>query len=205
MISILDKLNLRPQERRLVMVAVVVLFVVINFWLVFPHFSDWKSMHTRLDTAKSTAVRFEAEVAKTADYKAKLETLWSDGSFVVPDEQSLALVQTIQTEAATANVAIQRLTPAGGGPIPNNPFFEEQRVTVNIIAGEGELVEFLKKLGSGNSLIRVRDLELKPDAGVYKLVASLTIVGNYQKKPPAKPATPVKSGGTNKTENPKKS
>ena len=36
----LDRLNLRPFEKRLVVVVAAVLFVVLNAWFVFPHFSD---------------------------------------------------------------------------------------------------------------------------------------------------------------------
>lgn len=186
MTSVFDKLGLRPQERRLVMVTVIVIFAVLNFWLVFPHFGEWKELRARLTAAQDTAAKYQAEIAKIPQYDTKLKTLQSEGSFVLQDEQSLALVQTIQTEAAAAQVFIQRVTPAGGGPIPNNPFFEEQRVTISATADDAQLVAFLKNLGSGNSLIRVRDMDLKPDQGQHQLMAGLTIVGNYQKKPTAR-------------------
>lgn len=193
--TLFDKLNLRPQERRLVMVAGVVLFVVLNVWLVIPHFNEWKSVNAKLKVARETAEKYAAESGKTQHYEAELGKLQEEASlFIVPDDQSLSLVQTIQTEAASANVFVQRLSPAGGGAIPNNPFFEEQRVTLSTVAGEPELVNFLKRLGTGTSLIRVRDLDLKPDPSGMKLSASLTIVGNYPKKPGAKTAAPASSG-----------
>ena len=40
MTSYLDRLNLRPFEKRLVVGVGAVLFVVLNAWFVFPHFSD---------------------------------------------------------------------------------------------------------------------------------------------------------------------
>ena len=36
--SYLDKLNLRPQERRLLVLVGLIVFVVLNFWFVRPHF-----------------------------------------------------------------------------------------------------------------------------------------------------------------------
>ena len=39
--SIFDKLNLRPQERRLVVIVGMVLFVLINWWFVWPFFGEW--------------------------------------------------------------------------------------------------------------------------------------------------------------------
>ena len=41
MTTLLDRLNLRPQERRLVVMAAAVLFLVLQFWLVWPHFKEW--------------------------------------------------------------------------------------------------------------------------------------------------------------------
>jgi hypothetical protein len=208
MTSIFDKLNLRPQERRLVMVAMVVTFVVLNLWLVLPHFNEWRQMLARLAEARNKAVRFDAEIKKTEEYKKQLATLQSEASYVVADQRDLALVETINTEAAKARVSLQRVTPMGGGPIPDNPFFEEQRVAVNGIATDEELVNFLKALGSGNSLIRVRDLDLKVDASGQKLLATLTIVGNYQKKPVERPVVPPRGGAaqndTRSTATPKK-
>ena len=40
MTSYLDRLNLRPFEKRLVVGVGAVLFVVLNAWFVVPHFSD---------------------------------------------------------------------------------------------------------------------------------------------------------------------
>jgi hypothetical protein len=53
-------------------------------------------------------------------------------------------------------------------------------------------VDFLYKLGSGASMIRVRDLELQPDAPHQHLNGNIRLVASYQKNPAAgnlKPAT----------------
>ena len=47
MTSPLDRLNLRPFEKRLVVVVAVVVFLVINAWIVFPHFSDLGKVQQR--------------------------------------------------------------------------------------------------------------------------------------------------------------
>ena len=39
--SIFDKLNLRPQERRLVVIVGLIIFVLLNMWFVWPYFDDW--------------------------------------------------------------------------------------------------------------------------------------------------------------------
>src|SRR5690606_38310506 len=82
-----------------------------------------------------------------------------------------------------------------------NEFFEEQSITIGVNTGEPELVDFLLKMGSGSSMIRVRDLNLKPaDQNRYRLQGTITLSANYQKKPvgraaaspAAKPAAPLK-------------
>jgi Tfp pilus assembly protein PilO len=190
-----DQLNLRPQERRLVMLAMVVLFGVINLWLVFPRFNDWRELRQKLIAATETYERRAAEAAKLPEYKAKLEQLQSEGQFIPPEDQSASLMEIISREAAVANISLTKIAPGGGGPIPNNPFFEEQRVTLNGIAAEADLVNFLRNLGNHPALLRVRDMTLKPDASGTKLAVDLTIAGNYPKKagPRPKPGfrTPV--------------
>lgn len=193
MITVFNKLNLRPVERRLVVVALLVLFIAINFYMVVPRFGDWKVLKNKIKEAQMNAARFAAETNNLPAYIAKLEELQSEGDFVPMQEAGLSLVQTVLAKAAEANLLVQRQTPAGGGDVPNNPFFTEQRVTIHFTSGEKELVDFLIKLGSDKSLIRVRDMDIKPDPQQYKLVGSVTIIGRYQKKPIAKSVTPKKT------------
>ena len=46
-------------------------------------------------------------------------------------------------------------------------------------------MDFLYKLGSGASMIRVRDLELQPDPPHQRLSANIRLVASYQKNPTA--------------------
>ena len=55
---------------------------------------------------------------------------------------------------------------------------------INVIADDEQLVDFLYKLGSGASMIRVRDLELQPD----------TAAPASQRQHPAGRQLPEKSG-----------
>jgi len=75
----------------------------------------------------------------------------------------------------------------------NDAFFVEQVQNINVVATEAQLVDFLYKLGSGSSMIRVRDLELQPDVPRQHLNANIRLVASYQKNraaaAPAKPST----------------
>src|SRR5207245_1679588 len=57
---------------------------------------------------------------------------------------------------------------------------------------------FLYDLGSGDSMIRVRDLDLRPGATGTNLSASITLVASYQRATTIKPAA-APSARTNAT------
>jgi len=65
----------------------------------------------------------------------------------------------------------------------NDVFFIEQWQNINVLATEEQLVDFLYKLGSSASMIRVRDLELQPDQPRQHLVANIKLAASYQKNP----------------------
>jgi hypothetical protein len=68
-----------------------------------------------------------------------------------------------------------------------NDFFEEQSIRIDINTGEKELVDFLLNIGAGSSMIRVRDMDLRPaDQNRYRLQGSVTLSANYQKKQPTR-------------------
>lgn len=192
MISIFNKLNLRPIERRLVVGAGLVLFVALNFYFVTPRFNDWKEYQKKIREAEKNLRDFSKETNNLSVYLARLEELQNSGEAIPTEEAALSLAQTVLAKAAEANLIVQRQTPGGGGDVPNNPFFTEQRITINFIAGEKELVDFLIKLGSDKSLVRVKDMDIKPDPQNYKLVGSITIIGRYQKKSVVKNVLPKK-------------
>ena len=67
----------------------------------------------------------------------------------------------------------------------NDAFFVEQIQNINVTATDDELVDFLYKLGSDVSMIRVLDLELQPDPSRQKLNANIKLVASYQRSAPA--------------------
>ena len=70
---------------------------------------------------------------------------------------------------------------------PTNSFFEESGLSVQMQqVEEKDLVLFLYNLGSGNSNIRVKELELNPHNTGTRLVCKALLIASYQKAPPAK-------------------
>jgi Tfp pilus assembly protein PilO len=188
----LERLNLRPQERRLVVAVAVVFFVVLNLWFVRPHLHDWSQANADLEKAKATLATFERETkpAKIAENQTRLKELEGQGSAVAPSEQSLDLIRSIQTQAAQSGVAINANTEVQTSTSARtNAFFEEKARLINVVTGEKELVDFLVSLASTNSMIRVRSMNLRPDSSQMRLQGTITLVASYQRSQPKKAAT----------------
>src|SRR5919109_1536553 len=88
MTTFLDKLNLRPQERRLVVGGAAVLFVVLQFWLVWPRFKDWAQVKGGLDQAKRTLAQYRSEIARTNEYRLKLDQLEREGISALTEDKA---------------------------------------------------------------------------------------------------------------------
>ncbi|MGD0252304.1 MAG: hypothetical protein ABSC01_06360 [Verrucomicrobiota bacterium] len=176
-------LQLRPLERRLAVGGFVALIVVLNWWFVWPYFSDWSILRGRLDDAQKKLKLYQATVAQIPDYQAKVKTFESQGEFVAPGDQAINFTRAIQSQSSASGVAIvntsRQLTRT------NDAFFVEQIQNINVTAADEQLVDFLYKLGSGASMIRVRDLELQPDSAHQHLTANIKLVASYQKNPTA--------------------
>lgn len=185
--------NLRPFERRVVVVVGAMLFVVLNLWFVIPHFSDWSAAQARMAEAREKLARYENEIAQTNTYARQVRALEGEGLSVPPEEQALHFGNAIQSQAGASRVQIGSTTKISER---TNQFFLERSQTLTVQAREAELVDFLYNLGAGNSLIRVRDLSLRPDPPRQALQANIKLVASYQKKPAKAPAPAGKSTTT---------
>lgn len=183
-------LQLRPLERRLAVGVLVILFLVLNAVFIYPHFSDWGRLQIRRKIANEKLKLYQAGIAQAPAYEAQIKTLQSQGDLVAAGDMSVNMLRTIQNQSAQSGVGIvntsRQITHT------NDAFFVEQVQNINVIADDKQLVDFLFKLGSGASMIRVRDLELQPDTPKLHLNANIRLVASYQKNPAAdnlKPAT----------------
>jgi Tfp pilus assembly protein PilO len=185
-----DRLNLRPQERRLVVVVGLVVFVLLNFWFVWPYFDDWSQVGASMQKNRDTLARYQAEIARRPAYEKKRVELESTGSQMLSNE--LELQRLVQSQAAAAGLNItstdprQRMTGSR-----TNQFFQEQALSIQFNSGGKELVDFLVGIASGNSMVRVREMNVKPDPSQTRLVGNVVFIGNYQ----ARPATNAPASG----------
>src|SRR5438309_12094986 len=99
-----------------------------------------------------------------------------------PHDQVIHFQNAIQSQAAQSSIQILNTVKPR---TETNQFFIEQIQNITVQSKEPQLVDFMFKLGEGNSLIRVRDLTLHADPSHTLLQAGVKLVVSYQKKPTA--------------------
>jgi hypothetical protein len=175
--------QLRPLERRMVVGVAVMLVIVLNWAFVWPHFSDWGRYRDRFESAQVKLKHYQDAVAEIPALQIKLKAYESEGEFVALEDQGVSFIRTIQMQSAQSGVQLQNTSRTMTST--NDLFFVEQVQNINVLAEEKNLVDFLYKLGSGSSMIRVRDLTLQPDPPRQRLTAEIRLVASYQKNPTA--------------------
>ncbi len=166
-------------ERRLVMFVAVGLVIALNWVFIWPHFSDWGNYQGRLNAANFKLGTYKTAVAQTPQLQIQLKKYETEGEVVAPEDQGVNFMRTIQTQSAESGVQLQNASRTITKT--NDVFFIEQVQNINVLAEEKNLVDFLYKLGSGSSMVRVRDLTMQPDPPRQRLSADIRLVASYQK------------------------
>jgi hypothetical protein len=191
--NLFDKLNLRPQERRLVVIVGIVVFVVLNFWLVIPMFGEYGRTEQRIRDTSKKLNEYKQEIQKRSGYSNELSVLERQGGYVPTEEAGLRLSQEVSSQAALSGVYTTGVTPVQrqGTGGKTNAFFDEAAVSVNFSAtGEKELIDFLYRLADKELLIRAKSMQIGSDPSQMRLQGNMTLVKSYQRRPPPKaPAT----------------
>jgi hypothetical protein len=183
---------LKPQERRFFIVVGAIVFLVFNYFEVWPYFGDLRRQKDKMRTAQGTLLTYRTECARTNGYVAVIKRLTESEPDVQAEDQAVHFDSAYRDHAIANKVVI---ISSSRPSISTNQFFINHEVGVNAQAKEEDLVNFLYKLGSGGSMIRVKAVSLHPDPSHQQLAAGLTIVASYKRTKPgpvpvAKPATP---------------
>jgi len=194
--SFLDQLNLTPQERRIVVGIAVVVFVVLNLLLVWPHFGDLARVRHDLDDTRKTMMQWNQKIAMdvepTNGIKTKLMKLQSQqGGGIV--NQQVQLQKSVYDQAMKTGVNISEYRPVTSTGSSSNEFYEEQSLKITFECQETQLINFLFNVGNDPAMIRVRELNLRTaDANRYALRGDAFLSANYAKQP-SKPAPVTKT------------
>lgn len=189
--NLFDQLQLKPHERRLVVLGALVLFVVLNLWFIWPHYGDLAQIRAQISRNQTDLQTYQAECVRTNHYLTLLQDLERNGAGVLDEDKDIKLLSTIQTQIRNCGVNEASVTPAPrssqGG---TNEFFEQRALSITLQPNAPEpLIQFLISLATNEVVLRVKDLDLKPDGTKTKLSGSLRVVASFQRKALA-PAAP---------------
>lgn len=185
--------QLKPQERRWLIAIGCVVFITLNYFMVWPKFKDWTANSNRIAAAKDKLAKYSAEIARKDDYQRRIASLDVENNTISPDDQAVHFENTFRDHALENGVSIQSVSRPS---TRTDDFTMEQQATLQVLTGEKNLVNFLYSLGSGGSLMRVKSMSLRPaDNNRYQLHADLTIAESYLRTTPGAPVknpTPAK-------------
>ena len=106
MTSYLDRLNLRPFEKRLVVGVGAVLFVVLNLVFVVPHFSDLSDAQRRRLEALDKLKNWQGEIDQAHKYQEGIRKFIAEGQDVAAEDQVNQFARAIQNQQAASGVGI---------------------------------------------------------------------------------------------------
>jgi hypothetical protein len=191
MTSFLDKMNLKPHERRMVVIVSLVVFVVLNLWLVWPNFGQLGRVQAEMEKTRRQLRQFKLEIDKQSLYQRQLRELQGQGQFIATEEQALRLAQEVNNQAALTGVNIVSSTPGTRSGSKTNAFFDEQTLRISFNSEEQPLVEFIYNLAARESLTRVRSMTLGPDPKRERLQGNIDLVKSFQRKPVSRSSAPA--------------
>ena len=193
-----DKLNLRPNERRIVIVVGVVVFIVLNAWVVWPHFNDASNSLKMIDKGRrdwTNEVELINKDTRPGGTRAQINALMREegGDLDASQSTEIQLTRKVQEKAPQYGVTVIQYRDVQNTATGNtNQFFEERSQSISFQSGESNLVNFLYDMGNDPAMIRVRELHLKPaDQNRYRLAGDMLLSANFQKKQSAPAAAPA--------------
>lgn len=173
--------SLRPLERRLVVAVALAVFVVLNWWFIWPEFSDYANYKSRLDAATLKLNRYKSAIDRKPNLERQLAQYESKGEFVDQADMGVNFSSLIQQQSADSGVVVENASRQTVNT--NDAFFVQAAQNIAVLAPEEQLVNFLYELGNNASMIRVSDLTLQPDPPHQRLSANIKLVASYQKSP----------------------
>ena len=180
MITILNMLNVRAEERRPVIIFLMCALVVGNL--------VWLSMEPGLLTLRSQLDKHEQELgrekmvqANHKEYKQKVAELNPKASVASGSEQAAKVLETLRREAGDNGITLTRNVLARSGTRKDNPF-EEHKRNVTFETGLVNLVKFLQDVaGKEDSMIRVSDYKISPTGDRRRVQVQMSFVASYPK------------------------
>ena len=178
MIEALNRIGVRPQERRAVILLLLGFLVVGNV--------VWLFMGPDLFKLQSSLKVFENKaMAALPDLVEKLEnevkTLTAETGAVTDGRHAQQLVKNIDSKARRMQLNFTRSKELGSSSRKKDQDFLEAKRQVTFQSDLIDLVVFLKKIAEDKSMIRVSKMDIKPTRDRQNLAVDLTFTASYPK------------------------
>ncbi len=180
MITILDMLNVRAEERRAAIIFLMCALVVGNLvWLSME--PELLALRSQLDKHEEELGREKMVQANHKEYKQKVAELNPKASVASGSEQAAKVLETLRREAGDNGITLTRNILARSGTRKDNPF-EEHKRNVQFKTGLINLVKFLQDVaGKEDSMIRVSDYKISPTGDRRSVQVQMSFVASYPK------------------------
>ena len=181
MIEQLNRIGVRPRERRAVILLLLGFLVIGNVvWLFMG--PELLKLQTSLEgfEEKNKAMATLPDLVKKLDNDVK--TLTAETGDVTDGRHAQQLMRDIDSKARRMNLNFTKSTgQQGSSSRKKNQDFEEVQRAVTFQSDLIDLVGFLKKISEGKSMIRVSKMVIKPTPERKNLNVDLTFVASYPK------------------------
>jgi len=111
--SLFDKLNLQPHERRFVVIGTVVLLLLLNYIVIVPYFKELKVVQEDLEKTTAQNAKFKAEMDKKPVYEKRITELKKNEGANILDlpenERATYVMRVIQQKAEENSVNMPSL------------------------------------------------------------------------------------------------
>ena len=179
MIETLDRMGIRPQERRSVILLLLTFLIIGTI--------AWLMMGPKLLQLQTSRDQYREENKEAANLvelrdtlQMEVETLLAESGMVSDGRQAQKLMEDIESKARRSGL---NFTRDGGGQVASrgNQDFEETRRTVSFQSSLVDLVEFLNNVSEGQNMIRVSAMTVQPTVDRQQVKVDLTFVASYPK------------------------
>ncbi len=194
MINFLDRLGLKPHEKRVVVGVSAIVFVALNYLFVWPRLGDYRTVMVKKEEAEAKSKLFKSHAEDFPELTNRVYQLEKSGAGSLKHDQNSQFLSTIQTEAskATLNITQTRNLPSFGANNSTNDFVEDRVIMISFNAADSNLVDFLYAFSLPKSSLRVQSFDIGPEApSQQRLAGSLTMVGSIDRPPITKVANNV--------------
>jgi len=178
-------------ERRFIVIAIVVGFVVVNLWFVFPASMTGARFATATKPRSPPAPNTKRRLRKPRPTPARSPN-WKGKASPFRWKNSPSIFARPST-ARPFKAGLPCLTPPAAGT--DQPVFSRTVTRPHRSIYRGPVGGFPLQAGRRQFAHPVRALSLRPDAPRQALAGNLTLIASYQRKPSARSSAGTRSSG----------